>query len=85
MDRNSKNFELNSGACGTDLESFRRLRNRDVAISVERENVNDHGTTEEAGSSRCYADVHVPVSMDKTNPVVGNPLCSVSYNNNNNV
>ena len=76
---NSKKFELNSGACGMDLESFRRLKNRDVAISVEAEDVNVHGTSEEAGSSRCYADIQVPVSMDETNRFVGNPLCSVSY------
>ena len=62
-----------------DLESFRRLGNRDVAISVEAEDGNGHGPTGEAGSSRCYADVHVPFSMDETNSVVGNPLCSVSY------
>ena len=79
MDGNSKHFELNSGACTTDLESFRRLRNRDVASSVGTEDVNDHGTTEEAGGSRRYVDVHIPISMDETNPVARIPLISVSY------
>ena len=62
-----------------DLESFRRHRNRDVAISLETEDVSDHGMTEEADSSRRYVDVHIPVSMNETNPVAENPLCSVSY------
>ena len=46
---------------------------------MAEEEVNFHGTTEEADDSGVCVDVHIPVSMDETNPVVGNPLCSVSY------
>ena len=77
MDGTSKNFELSSGDCGTEFESFRRLRNRDATIPVEKEYMNDHGTTEEAGGSRRYVDVHNPVPMDETKAVSGNPFCEL--------
>ena len=45
------------------MKSFKRLGYRDVLISVGTEDVNDHGATEEAGGSRLYIDVHIPVAM----------------------